>query len=120
MLFRYFTHDEFQCKHCGENKIKDYLIRELDTLRERCGFPLVVSSGYRCPVHNQAVSTTGPMGPHTTGLAADLAVDRGKAVIVLDEALKLSFRGFGLNQKGESRFIHLDMINRPFRTIWTY
>lgn len=119
-MFKYFTYDEFKCSHCGENKIKDYFVHGLDTLRDRCGFPLVVSSGYRCPEHNQAVSTTGPMGPHTTGLAADLLVDREKAVIVLYEAYGLGFRGFGVHQKGDGRFVHLDMVNRPTRTIWTY
>lgn len=119
-MWQYFKHGDFACHHCGENKIDPALINALDYLRDKCGFPLKVTSGYRCPVHNQNVSTTGPNGPHTTGLAADLAVDRGKAIIVLQLALAdHRFTGFGVNQKGEGRFIHLDMIDRP-RTVWSY
>lgn len=116
----YFNLSDFACSHCGENKINPRLIDALDDLREMCGFPLKVTSGYRCPVHNQNVSTTGPNGPHTTGLAADLAVDRGKAIVLLQIALNdTRFTGFGVNQKGEGRFIHLDLIDRP-RTVWSY
>jgi uncharacterized protein YcbK (DUF882 family) len=119
-MAKYFTLDEFKCKHCGENQIKYHFVLELDALREQCGFPLVVSSGYRCPEHNQAVSTTGPNGPHTTGLAADLAVERGQAYIVLREALKLGFTGIGVNQTGSGRFVHVDILNRKPPTIWSY
>ena len=122
MSWKYFKREDFACSHCGENEIQNDFVDRLDALREVCDFPLVVSSGYRCPKHNQAVSSTGLTGPHTTGRAVDFAVDRERAVIVLDKALAMPvFRGFGVNQKGASgRFIHLDAINRPTRTIWSY
>ena len=94
-------------------------IDDLDDLRERCGFPLIVTSGYRCPDHNDAVSSTGRTGPHTTGKATDFGVDRERATIVLEHALQMDFKGIGVNQKGAGRFIHLDCA-RPSRTIWSY
>lgn len=130
MVWQHFTRDEFKCHgtDCcgGQNLTEDRLIDALDDLRKLVGFPIKVTSGYRCPIHNQRVSSTGPTGPHTTGLAADLAVDRGNAVTVLALALDardtatFRFTGFGINQKGSGRFIHLDMIERPTRTIWSY
>ena len=33
-----------------------------------------ITSGYRCPLHNSNVSSTGLRGPHVTGKAADIAV----------------------------------------------
>lgn len=121
MSWRYFKREDFACRHCGQNEIKDSFIDELQKLRDTLGFPLPVNSGYRCPVHNAAVSSTGLTGPHTTGEAADLGVDRERAVLTLDAALAMPvFRGFGINQKGAGRFIHLDAINRPTRTIWSY
>lgn len=115
-----FKLDEFACKHCGENKIDTKLVDALQELRERCGFALPVSSGYRCPVYNADVSTTGPNGPHTTGKAVDLAVDRAKAYRVLKEAMAMGFTGIGIQQKGNGRFIHLDLLDEGRPTIWSY
>lgn len=99
-------------------------MKELDDLRHRYGKPLVVSSGYRCPDHNVKVSSTGRTGPHTTGHAADLLVDRGDAFRLLKIALAMRFTGIGFQQKGVGRFIHLDdlpnLIGQPRPTIWTY
>lgn len=124
MTWRHFDRNDFACKHCGENKTEDDFIDLLDELREQCGFALRVTSGYRCPEHNQAVSTTGPTGPHTTGRAADLGVSREKAYRVLDLALRMGFTGIGLNQKGEARFVHLDDLpnapGQPRPSCWSY
>jgi uncharacterized protein YcbK (DUF882 family) len=121
---RYFTKADFACKHCGENKMSDPFMLLIDELRHRCGFPIVVTSGYRCPEHNQRVSTTGPNGPHTTGLAVDLGVSRHRAWDVLRVAMEMRFTGIGVNQKGTSRFLHLDMLREPEHaprpTVWSY
>lgn len=104
----------------------DFLLM-LDDLRHRLKFPLVVTSGYRCPVHNVRVSTTGPTGPHTTGRAVDLAIFGGQAFRLITQAsLGGWMSGIGLKQHGthERRFIHLDNLEsgsgrfRP--TVWTY
>lgn len=101
----------------------DLFMKKVDRLRETCGFPLKVTSGYRCPVHNSLVSSTGFSGPHTTGLSVDLQVSGKQAHKLLQEAVGLGFRGIGVNQRGNhsSRFIHLDDIeagNRPW--VWSY
>lgn len=121
MIWRYFKRDEFTCKHCGENEIQKVFVDRLDALRGIVGFPLIVNSGYRCPVHDAAV---GGAGPHTTGRAADLRVDRERALRVIVEAGRLGFTGFGVKQQGASRFLHLDDLpaepGRPRPTIWSY
>lgn len=125
MSWQYFTRAEFACKcGCGRNEIDDDFITELDELRALVGEPLIVESGYRCPVHNARVSSTGDDGPHTTGEAADLRCARLLAYRVLDAALSMGFTGIGINQKGDGRFIHLDTLEagpgRPRPTVWTY
>ena len=96
----------------------------LDALREAVGFPLHVNSGYRCPEHNTKVSSTGLDGPHTTGQAADIGIDRGRAYELVVRLKEFEFTGVGLNQKGSSRYIHLDTLGRTNHrlrpTIWTY
>ena len=124
MNFRHFKLEEFACRHCGKNLIDAVFVDELDELRHRLGFPLVITSGYRCPEHNARVSSTGRAGPHTTGRAADIAVDRTRAYEVLQTALLMKFTGIGVQQKGSSRFIHLDNLpNAPGQlrpTVWSY
>lgn len=117
---KYFTASEFDCSCCRRNEMNEQFLAELDELRARYGKPLVVSSGYRCPTHNQRVSSTGATGPHVQGLAADLRVDRENAVKLLEIAMSMSFTGFGVSQKGIVRFIHIDRVPRQTRTIWSY
>jgi zinc D-Ala-D-Ala carboxypeptidase len=125
MNLRYFSISEFACR-CGncENRIDLGFVRELDELRHRYGRPLMVSSGYRCPTYNAKVSSTGRTGPHTTGKAGDLLVDRGDAFQLLRLAMGMDFTGIGIQQKGGGRFIHLDTLpnasGQPRPTLWSY
>lgn len=124
MTWKYFQLENFACHHCGANLIDPAFVDQLEALREAVGFPLIVSSGYRCPAYNVMVSTTGEAGPHTTGHAVDFKVDREKAYLVLKKALEMGFTGIGVSQKGLSRFLHLDNIPTaegvPRPTIWSY
>ena len=63
------------------NKLADYL----DVIREKVGKPILISSGFRCPVLNKAVG--GVSGSqHQKGLAADLiCADMGSLEKVLRE-----------------------------------
>lgn len=49
------------------NKLADYL----DGIREKVGKPILISSGFRCPVLNKAVGGVAN-SQHQKGLAADL------------------------------------------------
>lgn len=124
-MFKYFHISDFMCRcGCGTNKMESSVVFKLDALREECGFPLIVNSGYRCPEHNKEVSGTGETGPHTTGRAADVRVDRERAFKLLSLAAKHGFTGIGIQQKGGGRYIHLDDlpndIEQPRPTVWSY
>lgn len=63
------------------NRLADYL----DGIREKVGIPILVSSGYRCPLLNKAVGGV-PNSQHLKGLAADLlCADMSKLESVLRE-----------------------------------
>lgn len=118
---KYFSEAELSCQHCGQNEMDQNFVDELDRLRVEFGRPLVVTSAYRCPEHNNNVSSTGFSGPHTTGLAVDLKVDRGEAWRLLELIFLRGFPGVGVAQKGGGRFIHIDAIQGPTRpTVWSY
>jgi zinc D-Ala-D-Ala carboxypeptidase len=101
------------------------LMNRLQELRERLGRPLPVSSGYRSPGYNAAISRTGFDGPHTTGMAVDVSVYGETAFNLIEASLALGFTGLGIRQKGPhaSRFIHLDCLScqrAPRPRVWSY
>lgn len=105
-------------------------VQSLEALRVEFGVPMVISSGYRCPAHNDAVSSTGLTGPHTIHAFNNITVDvkdfGTDAYELVELAMEHGFTGIGLNQKGPmpERFIHLDRLHatqeRPRPTVWTY
>lgn len=127
---RYFEPSEFAC-HCGkcgstgEEMALDF-VEKLDDLRHRLGHPLIITSGFRCSLYNDQVSTTGFDGPHTTGRAADVSINGEQAFhLVRQCTLGGWMSGIGINQTGPhlGRFIHLDDLaapRHPRPRIWTY
>ncbi|MBF0184733.1 MAG: DUF882 domain-containing protein [Magnetococcales bacterium] len=123
----HFSEAELRCHcGCGRQEMDGDFLLALEKLRMAYGKPMPVSSGYRCPAHNAALSTTGTEGPHTTGKAVDILVAGADAHHLLTLALQHGFTGVGLSQKGphEKRFIHLDTISSgsgyPRPALWTY
>lgn len=120
----HFPDKELFCK-CGCGRLPNpEFMAKVENLRMRAGFPMPVSSGFRCPEHNAKVSSTGAWGPHTTGRAIDIAVSHSRAMELVRLALTSGFTGIGINQKGNARFIHLDDLpdgeKQPRPTIWSY
>ena len=123
MSWENFKEEEFACKHCGKNGISHELINKLQSLRTELDFPFVITSGYRCEEHPIEARKKTP-GTHAEGLAADIYVRGDKALQIVSKARDYGFTGVGVNQKGNSRFIHLDIseekTNRPRPHIWSY
>lgn len=116
----HFTRSELQCRcGCGTLRMDPDFMERVESLRLAYGKPLYVTSGYRCPEHNEKASKTGRTGPHTTGKAVDFAVSGPDARLLIGVAVALGFEGIGVAQKGPhpSRFIHLDMLGER---IWSY
>ena len=83
----------------------------LEPVRERLGRPIIVNSGYRCPIHNAAVGGVAN-SQHLRGEAADLhcyddrrlariIVELGKfdQVILYPTFVHISFKKAGGNRK---------------------
>lgn len=118
---RHFTREEMACRcGCGRADMDPDYMHWLDELRESFGEPIIVTSGYRCPDHNEDVSSTGRDGPHTTGKAVDVAVSHEAAYRLLDLAMRTGASGVGVNQKGSGRFLHLDRLAEPRPRVWSY
>ena len=122
-MYKYFTMDEMSCTHCGAYEMDDTFMQRLDQLREDMGFAFPVTSGYRCSKHPIEARKKAP-GAHTTGKAIDIGVSGNDAYILIEAAIRDNFTGIGINQKGNNRFIHLDIIphssSSPRPWIWSY
>lgn len=113
--FRYFKVEDFICKETGENKISLSFISRLDELREVCGFPFIIVSGYRSPNHSIEKKKAVP-GTHSQGIAADILVRNGiERRKVVKEAIRLGFNGVGVAKT----FVHVDT-RKTDPVLWQY
>ena len=122
--WKYFSYDTdpmLACScGCGRKEMNDLFMADLDVIRETCGFPFRITSGYRCPVHNTRVSSTGERGPHTTGRAIDIAAPSSSMrLAIVEAAQEQGFRRFGIAKT----FIHIDDLRTSDgfpEGIWSY
>lgn len=121
--WKHFTMEELTCPcGCGRMEMADAFMQRIVAMREEAGFAFIVSSGFRCPAHNEQVSDTGPNGPHTTGHAIDILCRGHESHRLLALAIKHGITGIGVNQKGPSgRFLHFDDLVEDLRPwVWSY
>jgi len=89
---RFFKFEEFVREKGGY--IDSDLVRKMERLREYCGFPLIITSGYRGVNKNQEVGGAGE-SYHLKGEAVDVSI-RGFSPSMLYRFLKGAFLvGFG-------------------------
>ena len=105
MNLEFFTLEEFNCQVTGENKMEPEFLQKLDRLRGECGFPFVITSGYRHPIEHPIESAKEVPGTHAQGIAADILVqDSVSRMVLVEKALELGFKGVGIAKT----FVHVD------------
>lgn len=115
---KFFHIREFDCTHTGtggDNMDPEFL-EKLDLLREKCGFPFRITSGYRDATHPAEARKAEPgTGTHCQGLAADIAVSNGfERMNIVHEAIKMGF-SIGVART----FVHVDD-RKTTPVMWTY
>ena len=93
-------------------------VKLLDQLRDRVGFPLHITSGYRTPAHNATLGKAVDGSAHTQGVACDIAISTsGERFAVVFWALEIGIKRVGMART----FVHLDMdFGKPQRVLWLY
>lgn len=115
-VMKNFVKEEFDCKASGENNMQLSFMEKLDELRDACGFPFVVTSGYRDASHPEEAKKATKGGVHTLGIAADIRVANGvQRRELVAKALKLGFAGVGVAKT----FVHVDTRDST-PVMWTY
>ena len=78
-------------------------LKKLDALRGYCGFPFVITSGYRSPSHSLEAIKEIP-GTHAQGIAADIKItNSAHRYSLITAALEHGFTG-------------IDSLSRPLPT----
>lgn len=111
-LSKNFSRSEFACPHCGEVEIDPLLVATLQRIRD-CAGPVVVTSGYRCPVHNEAVGGVNN-SQHIYGRAADIYVPgmSQAALLALVREMTVNediYAGYAYAIKNSKRAVHVDV-----------
>ncbi len=57
---KHFRLEEFNCTHTNKNEMDTAFLAKLDELREICGFPFRITSGYRDATHPSEVVKAAP------------------------------------------------------------
>jgi len=109
-----FTKAELACR-CGCGFLpKPEASAKLQELRDRCGFPLKITSAARCESHNAKVGGAAK-SKHVEGIAFDIARPNSYQMgFLLAAAVELGFKGIGWHKS----FVHLDL--RPDFMAWDY
>lgn len=117
-----FSESEMQCKHTGKCEMNPLFMEWLQALRSEFNRPFIITSAYRDVTHPVEASKDS-RGAHTYGCAVDIAIRGEEAMRLFVLAHNMGCRRIGYNQKGNGRFIHLDMANlyanKPKAT-WSY
>lgn len=117
--WKYFKLTEFT------NIQKTHTVAELDTklvdildkMREECGFPFKITSGYRTVTENSITINAVKDSAHTKRLAVDIKLPNpSKRLKMIEVGLKYGIIGFGLGDT----FTHLDIDTTNSKRIWLY
>lgn len=114
-----FSKEEFDCSHTDQNKMRIVFMDKIQALRDQCGFPIVVTSGYRHQSH-PVEAKKARAGEHSFGLAADVQVANHRRWDLINNAMRLGFTRIGVSNS----FIHLGLATMnegfPSPRLWGY
>ena len=117
-----FTREEMQCKHTGKDGMRPEFMEWLQKLRLEFNRPFIITSAFRDITHPiEAKKEQG--GSHSKGCAVDIAIRGEEALRLIALAYSMGCRRIGVQQKGSSRFIHLDLADQLAgfpASIWSY
>lgn len=118
--WKYFKSSEFTNSEHTHTvaELKVELVNLLDQMRGDCGFPFIITSGFRTVAENNKYKSAVTDSAHLTGEAVDIyCEDSAKRQKINDMARK-----YGINRIGIAKnFIHLDISKTlPQNVTWIY
>lgn len=105
-LSLHFSKYEFRCPCCKKLELNFNLLYLLEAIREHFNKPVIISSGYRCKIHNSSLFNSSSNSSHLKGEAADIIVQGINANIVYEYASRINPKGGVGKYNG---FTHVDV-----------
>lgn len=116
---RHFKEAEFKkcTPPCSLQDMNQEFMNLLDTLRDKVGIPLVLTSAYRSVSYEKLMGRSGNSA-HTRGRAVDIRCESGQTKQkLMDAARQLGITRFGVGKS----FLHIDNDKTlPQNTTWGY
>lgn len=112
---KYFNLKEFACKGegcCGGSSPHPHpdLLKGLDKLRDMIGKPILITSGFRCNIHNYKIG--GAVASfHRLGMAVDIQCDHDVFYLFVKCQTIPEFKGIGVYNS----WVHVDVRKEPAR-----
>ena len=111
-LAEHFALSEFHCKCdlllCPTTLVHHALPPTAEILREMMGRPLVISSAFRCPIHNQTIGGK-PGSYHPKGMALDIVARDTEGLEKLARCASLIHAIGGVGMYPGRSFVHIDV-----------
>ena len=116
--YKYFSLDEFVCSETGEQDMCPEFLKALSHLREICGFPFIITSGFRSESHSveKAKKNQKNPGVHTQGIACDIKISGGGAHRL---AIVKHASAMGMSVGVARTFVHVDT-RKTEQMCWCY
>ena len=114
-----FQYKEFDCHGqgcCSTTIIDEKLVGYIQQIRDHFGKPVIITSPYRCEVHNRRVGGA-TKSYHMQGKAADIVVQGVSSREVAKYAESIGILGIGLYEtSADGYFTHID--TRTTKSFW--
>jgi zinc D-Ala-D-Ala carboxypeptidase len=110
-----FSPAELACRGSGELVVDPRALDMLQSLRNRLGRPMIVTSAYRSPAHNARVGGA-PRSRHLQGIAFDVRMDNHDPEAFIAQARAVGFHGIGTYPR--QGFVHIDARPAAEAAIW--
>jgi zinc D-Ala-D-Ala carboxypeptidase len=110
-----FTPDELACRGTGALLVDPRALDMLQSLRNRLGRPMIVTSAYRSPAHNARVGGAA-RSRHLQGIAFDVRMDNHDPEAFVAQARAVGFHGIGTYPR--QGFVHIDARPAAEAAVW--
>ncbi len=119
-MWMHFKPEEFDSPDLpgsGE-RMNPVFVAKLDVLRELCGFPFKINSGFRTEEHNASLKGSKPDSEHTRGRGVDIhAPTSTMQFAIVTKAPLVGFNRIGVGRT----FVHVgDDPSMPQNVLWHY
>lgn len=112
-LSKNFTSQEFACPCCGKVNISPILVNKLQSLRDKVGEPIFITSGYRCKNENKKVGGHSKSA-HLLGKAVDIQVKDMLPIALANIASHIEYIRLGIYPN----HLHIDIMSPSPSKYW--